>query len=114
ITREKFSGRNAVLITDNASAAAGKLVPNLLRYGFNLNHQFTLPALPGVEQQEQFVSEVIGHIRGSDIDDVVLGVYITRWAEWSKLISGLRILPLTVNLIPAGAASEILARPTHV
>jgi Undecaprenyl-phosphate glucose phosphotransferase len=114
ITRERFSGRNAVLITDNASAAAGKLVPNLLKYGFNLNHQFTLPALQGVEQQEEFVSEVIGHIRGSDIDEVIVSVDITRWAEWSKLISGLRILPLTVNLIPAGAASEILARPTHV
>ena len=114
INRERFSGRNAVLITDNASAAAGKLVPNLLKYGFNLNHQFTLPALQGVEQQDEFVSEVVGHIRGSDIDEVIVSVDITRWAEWSKLISGLRILPLTVNLIPAGAASEILARPTHV
>ena len=74
ITRQRFSGRNAVLITDNASAAAGKLVPNLRKYGFNLNHQFTLPARQAVEQQDAFVSEVIGHIRGSDIDEVIVSV----------------------------------------
>ena len=32
----------------------------------------------------------------------------------SKLLSGLRILPLPVSLIPVGAAADILRRPTHV
>jgi Undecaprenyl-phosphate glucose phosphotransferase len=111
----KFSGRNAVLITDGATAQADALVPTLLRHGLQLDHQFVLPSgRHDSVQLEDFVSAVIEYVRGSDIEEVILGVDANRWGELSTLLAQLRVLPLPVSLVPVGTAANILGRPTHV
>jgi Undecaprenyl-phosphate glucose phosphotransferase len=112
LSGQKFSGRSAILITDQEGAAANALCCDLAKYGFRLSQQFALPML--VERQkEKFVSAIIAHLRGSDIEEIILGVDVTRCGDLSRLLSGLRKLPLPVMLVPVGAASDMLSRPSH-
>lgn len=109
---QRFAGCNAVLITDDPLNAAANLVPMLLRHGFQLDHQFALP-INHQDQQESFVAEVITYLRGSHVDEVVVSADLQNWNELKKLFSGLRVLPLPVNFIPVGTASELLRRPSR-
>lgn len=112
LSGHKFSGRSAILITDDASNADAALVPTLLRHGFQLDYRFTLPAddLHSIEQ-ESIVPDVISYLRGSPIDEVIVSVDVKRWGELTKLFSDLRVLPLPVLLVPNGAGSDVLRRP---
>ncbi len=114
LSGQKFSGRNAILITDDAAVANSGRVSMLLKHGFNLERQFVLPALERDHQQQKMISDIVGYLRGSDVEEVIVIADLTRWGELSKLLAGLRKLPLPVNFIPVGAASDILSRPSHV
>lgn len=109
----KFSGRNAILITDETPTEGNMLVQNLLKHGFRLNHLFVFPIHQQV-QQDSLIADVISYLRESDIQEVIVSVDTKHWGGLAKLFSGLRSLPLPVSLVPVGAASEILSRPSHV
>jgi putative colanic acid biosynthesis UDP-glucose lipid carrier transferase len=110
LSGQKFSGRSAVLISDEASNS--DLVPTLLKHGLQLDYQFTLPAdALASDQHETFVSDVVAYLRGSPIDEVVVSVDVARWGDLTRLFSGLRVLPLPVLLVPQGTTSDILRRP---
>ena len=114
LAEQKFSGRNAILITDQGPAAARGLASDLLKYGFRLNRQLALPDLgQNAKQLESFVPGLVQQLRGSDIDEIVIGIDVARWEQLSQLLPGLRKLPLPVMLVPVGAASDILSRPSH-
>src|SRR5580704_10304141 len=113
ISEHRFLGRNAILITDNLLAAGSSLISAVLKHGFYLDRQFVVPVHPG-EQQDKIVSDIISHLRGSDIEEVIVSVDINNWDNLKKLFSGLRTLPLPVNLVPTGAASAILSRPSRM
>jgi Undecaprenyl-phosphate glucose phosphotransferase len=112
---QRFTGRNAILIVDDTSSAESEIAPILVKHGYQLDHQFVLPFVQrNAQWLEDFVSEVVGYVRGSDIEEVIVGVDPTRWGELHKLLSGLRVLPLPISLLPVGAASDILSRPTRL
>ena len=114
LNEHRFSGRNAILITDDVPAAGNELVPTLLKHGFQLDHQFVLPVhQQNAQLQDDVVADIISYLRGSDIEEVIVGVDLKRWGNLNGLLSRLRTLPLPVNLIPVGAGSEILNRPSH-
>jgi putative colanic acid biosynthesis UDP-glucose lipid carrier transferase len=115
LSGQLFSGRNAVLITDHAPAAGSALVHSLQKFGIELNRQFVLKLdQQDPEQQEAVVSDIVAFLRGSDIEEVIVSMDLKHWGSLKQLFSGLRMLPLPVNLIPVGEASEILSRPLHV
>jgi putative colanic acid biosynthesis UDP-glucose lipid carrier transferase len=112
---ERFSGRNAILITDEQSDAEGALAPKLLKYGFHLDHQFVLPVREQDPMRlEDAVADIVRYLRGSDIEEVIVSADMKRWDDLTKLLSSLRLLPLPVSLIPAGPASELLRRPSRI
>ena len=114
LAKSKFAGRTAVLITDHASAGSDALVPTLLKHSFRLERRFVLPKDDHDRPDlESFIGRVVDYVRGSDVDEVILGINADRWSDLSALLSGLRILPLPVSLIPVGAAADILKRPTR-
>ena len=113
LSGQRFAGRSAVLITDAMPSAGGALVHTLTKYGFQLEHQFLFPVDQDQQHQETAVSDIIAYVRGSNIDEVVVGVDVTHWGAVSQLLSKLRILPLPVSLVPVGAAADILSRPSH-
>jgi Undecaprenyl-phosphate glucose phosphotransferase len=110
----KFSGRSAILIADNAAGKDSALVHTLLKHGFQLDRQLALPVEQDDAAFQHFISDVVAYVRGSTIEEIIVGVDANRWQELSKLLSGLRILPLPVSLVPIGSASSILSRPTHI
>ena len=52
-------------------------------------------------------------IRGSDVEEVVISASLERWPELHNLLSEFRVLPIPVNLVPAGALSELFKLPLH-
>ena len=110
---QKFSGRSAVLISDSATDSSNFLVQSLLKHGFQLERQFSLPLLSGgPELLEAFIALIIGDLRGSAVDEIIVSADAERWPDLKKLLAGLRVLPLPISLIPVGTASDI-PEPTN-
>jgi putative colanic acid biosynthesis UDP-glucose lipid carrier transferase len=108
----RFSGRNIVLITDHSGDAG--LTQILAEFGFCVKRNFFFPppnAAP--RHRERVVARVIEYIRGSDIEEVVVGADPNRWSELRSLVAELRVLPFPVSFIPLGTASEIFRRPSR-
>ena len=112
---QRFSGRSAALIADSATDGSSALVQNLLKHGFQLEQQFSLPlSRGGPESLEDFIGRVIGDLRGSAVEEIIVSADAERWSDLNKLLAGLRILPLPVSLVPVGTASDLLSRPIRV
>jgi Undecaprenyl-phosphate glucose phosphotransferase len=115
LRNSKFSGRNAIVITD-AVVPNDAFAQSLLKHGFQLNRQFVLPPriATGLQTVETLIAEVVAYVRGSDIEEVIVGIDGERFGDLEKLLVGLRVLPLPVSLVPTGTAANILNRPTYV
>ena len=110
----KFSGRNTVLITDHLPTAEPGVLRVLTRHGFRVERHFALPppdAEP--EKRQEAIARAIAYMRGSDVQEIMVGTDLDRWPELRRLITELRILPLPVNLIPVGPLAEIFNRPSY-
>ena len=115
LARQKFAGRDIVLITDEAAPAPPGLVYLLATHGYQLRDHFVLPAQRhDLRRRQEMISKIIGSLRGSDIQEVVVSTELDHWPELRSLLSALRVLPLPVNLIPAGGSAELLKRPWHM
>jgi putative colanic acid biosynthesis UDP-glucose lipid carrier transferase len=109
----RFSGRNIVLITDHSQMGAS-LIHTLTGLGFRVEGYFIFPP-PGADsrRRERVIAKVIEHIRGSDVEEIVVGADPNRWSELRTLVAELRVLPLPVSFVPLGTASEIFRRPSR-
>ncbi len=110
----RFSGRNIVLITDHSKEGDAGLTQMLTGLGFCVKRNFSIPP-PSAESwhRDKVVAKVIEYIRGSDVEEVVVGADPNRWSEVRSLVAELRVLPFPVNFIPLGTASEIFRRPSR-
>jgi putative colanic acid biosynthesis UDP-glucose lipid carrier transferase len=114
IARRRFSGRNVVLITDYLRAGKMAIPAILESHGFHLERHFTLPpAKQGSRRREEIISNAIAYIRGSNVEEIIVGADTNHWPELRSLIDKLRVLPFPVNFIPLGATSEIFERPSR-
>jgi putative colanic acid biosynthesis UDP-glucose lipid carrier transferase len=110
----KFSGRNIVLITDDSQLGDASLTHTLASLGFCVERHFILPS-PGAASGhgERVIARVIEHIRGSDVEEIIVGADPNRWSELRALVAELRVVPFPVSFVPVGAASEIFSRPSR-
>jgi putative colanic acid biosynthesis UDP-glucose lipid carrier transferase len=107
----RFSGRNIVLITDHSQMGAS-LFYTLTGLGFCIGRHFIFPPPGGdARRRERLVAKVIEHIRGSDVQEIVVGADPNRWLELRTLVAELKVQPFPVSFIPLGTASEIFRRP---
>jgi putative colanic acid biosynthesis UDP-glucose lipid carrier transferase len=113
LAKRRFSGRNIVLITDHSQMGAS-LIHSLTGLGFRVEGYFIFPP-PGADsrRRERVIAKVIEHIRGSDVEEIVVGADPNRWSELRTLVAELRVLPVPVSFVPLGAASEIFRRPSR-
>jgi putative colanic acid biosysnthesis UDP-glucose lipid carrier transferase len=112
LTEKRFSGRNIVLIVDDSSEDNAGLSQALVDTGFRVKRNFLFPAPtadPGL--RERAVTSVIEYVRGSDVEEIVVGANPDRWSDLRTLVAELRVLPFPVSFVPLGAASEIFRRP---
>jgi putative colanic acid biosynthesis UDP-glucose lipid carrier transferase len=80
--------------------------------GFRVKRQFLLPAAssdPGIRQR--VVTSVIDYVRGSDVEEIVVGASPEPLSDLRTLAAELRVLPFPVSFVPLGMASEIFKRP---
>jgi putative colanic acid biosysnthesis UDP-glucose lipid carrier transferase len=112
LAERRFSGRNIVLITDPSPMGTG-LSHTLTGLGFRVDQHLLFPA-PNADSRhrERVIAKVVDHIRGSDIEEIVVGTDPNRWSELRGVLAELRILPLPVRFVPLGAASEIFKQPS--
>lgn len=114
VIKRRFSGRKVILITDHRQPAKSSLPHILTSLGFRLEGHFALPPPErGSRQREEVISKAIACVRGSEVEEIVVGADLKHWPELRSLIAELRILPFPVNLIPVGAVSEIFKQPCH-
>jgi Undecaprenyl-phosphate glucose phosphotransferase len=115
LREHKFWGRKVVLVTESDLPREDAVIANLIKYGFQVQHHFVIPPhRQGSLVRERTILQVVSHLRGSDVHEILVSSEINRWSELSDLLTGLRKLPLPVNLIPQGSTSELLKRPSHM
>jgi putative colanic acid biosysnthesis UDP-glucose lipid carrier transferase len=113
LAERRFSGRNVVLITDHSQLGAS-LFHTLSDLGFWVERHFVLPSSGAdSDRRKTVVAQVIEHIRGSDVEEILLGADPNRWPELRSLVDELKVQPFPVSFIPLGAASEIFKRPSR-
>jgi putative colanic acid biosynthesis UDP-glucose lipid carrier transferase len=110
----KFSGRNIVLITDHSQLGDASLNQTLTGLGFCVEGHFILPP-PDADSghRKRVTARVIEHIRGSDVEEIIVGADLNHWSELRALVAELRVVPFPVSFVPVGAASEIFRRPSR-
>ncbi len=52
-------------------------------------------------------------MRGSNIEEIVVGANLDNWSELNGLLNELRVLPLPVNLVPIGPMSDLFKLSSH-
>jgi putative colanic acid biosysnthesis UDP-glucose lipid carrier transferase len=120
LAEKRFSGRNIVLITDDLTKDddlrrdGASLSEALLDTGFRVKRSFLFPA-PSADPSHQHgvVKSVIDYVRGSDVEEIVVGASPDRWSDLRNFVAELRVLPFPVSFVPLGTASEIFRRPCH-
>jgi putative colanic acid biosynthesis UDP-glucose lipid carrier transferase len=108
----RFSGRNIVLITDRLSSGDANVTDTLTGLGFCVERHFVLPP-PGADsgRRDRASAKVIEHIRGSSVEEIVVGADPNRWSDLRGFVAALRVLPIPVSFVPLGGAAEIFRRP---
>lgn len=107
----RFSGSKIVLITDPSSESQARLAQTLTAIGFEITRSFTLPAATkGAIGRKRLASSVIEHVRGSDIEEVVVAADPQRWSDLRSLAADLRVLPLPITFAPIGQVAEVFLR----
>jgi len=106
--------RNIVLITDHSQLGDASLTQILTGLGFCVEGHFILPP-PDADSghRERVTARVIEHIRGSDVEEIIVGADLNRWSELRALVAELRVVPFPVSFVPIGPASEIFRQPSR-
>ncbi|WP_024513161.1 undecaprenyl-phosphate glucose phosphotransferase [Bradyrhizobium sp. ARR65] len=112
LAERRFAGQKIVLIADRDHAYEPVLVHTLASIGFSVTANFALPH-PGMSSsvRTRLAANVIEHIRGSDIEGVVMAADAARWSELREIAAELRVLPFPITFVPVGGISEIFHRP---
>lgn len=112
LAERRFAGRKVVLIADPEQVYEPALDHKLAAVGFDVAGSFTLPpAGLSPTLRKRLSADVIEHVRGSDIKEVIVVTDPNRWPELRTLAAELRVLPFPISLVPVGPSSEVLHRP---
>jgi len=110
----RFDGRKVVLIADQTSAIDFGLLESLSRHGLQLAHHFVLPSGRGhLERHRAVIGQAISSVRGSNVEEILVGANLDNWIELYDVLGELRVLPLPVNLIPVGPMANLFKLSSH-
>jgi Undecaprenyl-phosphate glucose phosphotransferase len=109
----RFSGRKVILISDPGQVEQA-LEQTLYAAGLDVTGQFALPH-PGVSSApvKRLTTSVIEHIRGTDIEEIIVAADPNRWSELPALAAELRLLPFPITFMPHGSAADVFRRPSR-
>jgi len=110
----RFSNRKVVLIAEQAVTKETGILEALDRHGLQPEHQFTLPADQNdLKGQKQVIAKAIALVRGSKVEEIIVGANLDHWSNLKDAISELRALPIPVSLVPVGSTSHLFQLPCH-
>ena len=108
----KFSGGMVVIISDQPRSKRGGLAHMMTTSGFSIAGHFDLPPRGANSSYRKGLSaRVIEHVRGSDIEEIMVEADPNRWSELRAFAADLRVLPFPIVFVPVGAVSEMFRRP---
>jgi Undecaprenyl-phosphate glucose phosphotransferase len=114
LSGRKFAGGNILLISDQLRSHDAGLAQTLTTLGFCVTGHFSLPPPhAGSSDHKRLSARVIDHIRGSDIEEIVVEADPNRWSELRAFAADLRVLPFPIVFVPVGAVSEMFRQPTR-
>ena len=114
-TNGRYSGRKVVLITDHSQPGAPSLPAALSSLGFRLERHFTLPPSgSSSSEREETIARVIACVRGSDVEEIMVGADPISWPNMQRLVTELRVLPFPVSFIPVGPGADVFKRRSRV
>ena len=114
LAAHRFYGRKVVLIAEQTTAGNEGLAETLLRHGLQPVQYFVLPANQNdAQRRKNVIAEAIASVRGSKVEEIILGANPDHWPQLSALLSEFRVLPLPVNFIPIGPLSELFKLSSH-
>jgi Undecaprenyl-phosphate glucose phosphotransferase len=114
LSGRRFAGRRVVLITDQPKSSTTGLEHTLATLGFTVAWRFALPpAEAGLGFRKRLGASVIGHVSGSDVEEIFIEADLKRWPELRALAGDLRVLPSHISFAPAGPAAEAFRRPSR-
>jgi putative colanic acid biosynthesis UDP-glucose lipid carrier transferase len=114
LSGRKFAGRNVVLITDQPQSHHAGLVQALAMLGFSVTRRFNLPPRGAASgQRKQLSARVIEHMRGTNIEEIIVEADPNRWSELRAFVAELRVLPFPIVFVPVGPTSEMFRRPSR-
>ena len=115
LAKRKFSGRSIVVVSHDSAGGEEALIDNLAQHGLQVRQQFVLPPQqPDSRPREAVIAQIMGCLHGSDVHEIIVSGELNDWPNLRDLLSELRKFPIPVTLVPAGASSELLKRPSHV
>lgn len=110
----RFSGRKIVLIAEQDSAVESGLLDVLSRHGLQIAHHFVLPINPtDAKRRREVIAKAISSVRGSDVEEIIVGASLDHWPELDGLLSEFRVLPIPVNFVPVGHLSTLFKLPSR-
>ena len=110
----KFSSRRIALIAEEGLTQESDLHQILARHGLQPSKQFVLPlGRNDTQRRKHVIAQAIKSIRGSDVEEIVVGLNPDHWSKLGCLLSELRALPLPVNLVPVGPLTELFKLSSH-
>ncbi len=113
LAKHRFSGRKACLIVENSASADEDLLTTLTRHGLEVVKHFVLPASADLQHRKDIIAKAVKSLRGSDVEEIVVGANIAHWSQLSHLLAEFRVLPLPLNFIPVGPSSELFKLSSH-
>jgi Undecaprenyl-phosphate glucose phosphotransferase len=110
----RFSSRRIALIAEQSAAVDSGILETLTRHGLQLAQYFVLPADSDDSwRRKEVIAQAIASLRGSNVEEIVISADLDHWPEVNGLLSELRVLPLPVNLVPAGPLSDLFKLSSH-
>ncbi len=114
LAEKRFSGRNIVLITDDSSKDNAGLTQALVDTGFRVKRNFLFPE-PSADpdHMKRAVTSVIEYVRGSDVEEIVVGAEPDRWSDLRAVSCRLGRLrrysgvPATNSAIPSSSSCSV-------
>ena len=92
LSEHKFSGRKVALIVDSAQRHA-TISRRLCKVGLDVSTTFALPRRGANSNlRRKLAKDVIEHIRGSDVEEVIVTADLNRWSEMRAFANELRLL----------------------
>jgi len=106
--------RKVILIVEEGTAAQSHILESLTRHGLQPAHQFTLPTgQHEVQARKRVIAKAISSVRGSNIEEVIVGANLDHWSHLKESLSELRILPIPVSFVPVGPTADLFQLPSH-